>query len=134
MNIKDTLRKWGNSTFTHMLSSFILMGGWAFFANRSHAMPAPLYAGLLQGLLSAVITLGLKKSFEAVFGLWHARGKGRMGVFFTPLMVCTVSASTLLACHALAGTPELIATIIVPSSVALIYGYIYTYTMWRQAR
>jgi len=134
MIIKRMIHKWGNSTFAHVLSSFILMGGWAVFANMSHAMPAPLYAGLLQGLLSGVLTLGLKKAFEAVFGFWNARGQGKIGVMFTPLMVCTVSASTLLACHAIAGTPELIATIIMPSSVALIYGYIYTYAMWRQAR
>jgi hypothetical protein len=33
------------------------MGGWAAFANRAHLMPAPLYAGLLQGAISATITL-----------------------------------------------------------------------------
>jgi len=132
MDIKGTFRKWSSSTIAHVASSFVLMGSWATLANVSHPMPTPLYAGLLQGLLSGLITLVMKKALESLFQFWVRQGHAKIGLIATPLMVCSVSASTLLACHAFAGTPELIATIIVPSSVALFYGFIYTFTMWRQ--
>ena len=134
MTFKEIVQRWGHSTFAHVASSFILMGGWAVFANKSHTMPAPLYAGLLQGTLSAIITLGVKTAFEASFRYWSKRGQLKTGLIVTPLTVCSVSATSLLICHAIAGTPELIATIIIPSSVALFYGYTYTYAMYRQAR
>ena len=134
MILRQTFKVLSNSSIVHVLISFALMGGWAFFANQSHPMPAPIYAGLLQGLLSGTITLGMKKALEALFQYWVKRGRAKTGLITTPLTVCSVSASSLLACHAIAGTPELIATIIVPSSVALIYAYGYTYAMWRQCR
>ena len=109
------------------------MGGWAFLANMSHPLPAPIYAGLLQGLLSAIITLGLKKAFEFSFHYWARRGRAKHGLIVTPPSICTLSASSLLICHFLAGTPELLATIIVPSGTALFYGFVYCYSMYRQA-
>ena len=108
------------------------MGGWAFIANRAHPIPAPIYAGLLQGLLSGAITLGMKKALEVLFRYWVSRDRAKTGLITTPLTVCSLSASALLVSHAVAGTPELIATIIVPSSVALFYACIYTHTMWRR--
>jgi hypothetical protein len=45
------------SSIVHVGFAFLAMGGWAAFANRAHLMPAPLYAGLLQGAISATITL-----------------------------------------------------------------------------
>lgn len=103
MTAKDMIQKWGNSTFAHMLSSFILMGGWAFLANMSHPLPAPIYAGLLQGLLSAIITLGLKKAFEFSFHYWARRGRAKHGLIVTPPSICTLSASSLLICHFFCG-------------------------------
>lgn len=132
MNLKQTIKRWTNSTFAHISFSFVLMGGWALFANWSHPIPKPIIAGVLQGLLSGAITLVMKKALEALYAFWVRRERPKTGLIATPLMVCSVSASTLLICHALAGTPELIATIIIPSSVALFYAFTYTLALSRQ--
>lgn len=131
MQIKDTLLNWSRSTFGHVAFSFTMMGGWALFANAAHSMPKPLIAGLVQGALSGLITLVMKKALERLFEFWSNRGQPNTGLAATPLMVCSVSATSLLICHALAGTPELIATIIVPSSVAVFYAYVYTFSLWK---
>ena len=55
------------SKAVHGAVGFLLMGGWAVFANRAYEMPAPLIAGAVQGLLTATITLFLKKVVEGIF-------------------------------------------------------------------
>ena len=47
-----------------MTVAFIAMGSWATFANLAHPMPRPLIAGVVQGTLSALITLFLKRMIE----------------------------------------------------------------------
>ncbi len=132
MTIQQFIAKCMRSTMAHVSCSFVLMGSWAFFANMAHPMPKPLIAAILQGALSGVITLIMKKALERVFSYWVSKGQPKAGLFATPLTVCTVSASSLLACHAIAGTPELIATILVPSSVALFYAFVYTFALSKQ--
>ena len=121
-----------NSSIAHVAFSFVFMGSWAVFANWQHPMPKPIIAGALQGALSGAITLVMKKALEALFSFWVRRDRPKTGLIATPLMVCSVSATSLLICHALAGTPELITTILVPSSVALFYAFTYTYALSRQ--
>jgi len=127
MKLKQTINKLAQSSWSHVATSFILMGGWAFFANRVHGVDASIMAALLQGTLSGIITLGMKKALERIYQAFKNNDKAAF--FLTPLIVCSISASTLLLCHFIAGTPELILTIITPSSVALFYAYIYTYTL-----
>lgn len=134
MRLTQTIIQWTNSTLAHVACSFLLMGGWAAFANASHPMPAPLIAGLIQGALSATITLVMKKALERTYDFWCRYGRPVVGVIATPLMVCSVSATSLIVFHAIAGTPELIATVIVPSGVALFYASIYTIALWRQIK
>jgi hypothetical protein len=110
--------------------AFIGMGGWAAFANHGHAMPAPLLAGLVQGGLSASITLFLKRLVEAL----AARFSGIAALLAPPAIACVVSASLLTLIHTLAGTPEVLATIIVPLTVATSYAAVYNYSLWRLAR
>ena len=126
------ITRWANSSIAHVAFSFVLMGSWAVFANWQHPMPKPIIAGLLQGALSGGITLVMKKALEAIFSFWIRQSRPRTALLGTPIMVCSVSATSLLICHAIAGTPELIATIIVPSSVALFYAFTYTYALSRQ--
>lgn len=49
-------------TLVHVGFAFLAMGSWAVFANRTYAFPDPLIAGVVQGTLSATITLVMKKS------------------------------------------------------------------------
>lgn len=115
------------SSAVHMAVAFVAMGGWAAFANSGHPMPRPLLAGLVQGTLSALITLFLKRMIEAL----SARLPGRIGWWLPPLVAMTVSLLLLTSIHWLAGTPEIARTIAVPLSVTTVYSTFYTIALRR---
>lgn len=110
-------------TWPHLLTAFLLMGGWAAFANRGHPMPAPLLAGLVQGCLSALITLGLKRLIEGLVP--------RLGVVLTVVVAWAISFSLLFTLHSLAGTPEVLLTLAIPNVVATIYAALYATALGR---
>ena len=115
------------SKAVHGAGGFLLMGGWAVFANRAHEMPTPLIAGLVQGLLTATITLFLKRAIE---GIVH-RTTGGLRLLLPPLAAFLISLVLLTAIHTLAGTPALVATISVPLAVSTLYAFLYTVTLSR---
>ncbi|MEM5518760.1 hypothetical protein WNY37_17510 [Henriciella sp. AS95] len=122
-----------NHTVTHVAGAFLAMGSWAVFANSAHPLPDMLLAGLVQGTLSGLITLVMKKCLEALSSQF-ARAAPALTILAPPLIVCTVSTAVLIGTHALAGTPEILATIAVPASVALTYAIIYSYSLWHQRK
>lgn len=103
------------------------MGGWAIFANRTHEMPAPMIAGLVQGLLTATITLFLKRMIEGIF---H-RATGSLRLVLPPFAAFLISLVLLTVIHTIAGTPALLATISVPLTVSTLYAFIYTLALSR---
>lgn len=119
------LRVLAGSGVVHVLFAFLAMGGWAVFANRVHPMPKPLVAGLVQGTLSAVITLFLKTGIDYL----SKRFRGSTAYWAPPLLVCLASTSVLVAIHALSGTPEILRTIAVPLAVSTSYATLYTYSI-----
>lgn len=116
------------STPVHVAVGFLAMGGWAVFANAGHGTRAMLLAGLVQGMISGALTLGLKRSVD-----WMrprmARGPG---YWLPPLVAISVSALLLVSAHWLCGTPQIAATISVPLCVSL--SYIFAYNILRQSR
>lgn len=128
--MKQTLAHLARSSPVHMVGAFLLMGGWAVFANSGHAMPAPLVAGLVQGGLSACITLFLKRAIETL----ATRFSGLAALVAPPAIAFLVSASLLSTIHGLAGTPEALATITLPLTVATSYAAFYNLTLWQSAR
>lgn len=117
------------STVTHVAFAFVVMGGWGVYANLAHPMPEPLVAGFLQGLMSAVLTLFLKKTvdrlrpvFAYVTGFWAP-----------PLIACIGSTSLLVLVHWLGGTPEILRTILVPVTVAISYIAVYNFLRQRES-
>lgn len=115
------------SSIVHVGFAFLAMGGWAAFANRAHPMPAPLQAGLLQGAISATITLMLKRSIEYL----ASRFSGFTALLAPPAIAGLVSASLLTLLHTIGGTPEIAKTIAVPLTVATSYAALYNYSLWR---
>lgn len=113
------------SPLLHMAGGFLLMGGWAAFANRAHPLPDIAAAALTQGMLTAVITLGLKRGIEAI----SARTHGWAAMVLPPLAAFGVSLVLLSAIHALARTPELAATIVVPLAVSTTYAALYAHSL-----
>ena len=115
------------SSVVHVGFAFVAMGSWAAFANRDHPIPAPLYAGLIQGTLSAVITLLLKRGIEAL----ARRFTGTSALLLPPIIAGLVSATLLSTIHLVGGTPELARTIAVPLTVATSYAALYNFSLWR---
>ena len=111
----------------HVAFAFVAMGSWAAFANRVHPMPAPIYAGLIQGALSAVITLLLKRGIDEL----STHFTGLTALLAPPLIAGLVSASALTDIHAMGGTPEIGKTIAVPLTVATSYAALYNLSLWR---
>ena len=118
------------SGITHVLFAFLVMGGWAVFANRHHPMPEPLDAGLVQGTISACITLVMKKSLDFL----SASLPGPVALWLPPLIVCCCSIIVLVFVHIAAGTPELFRTIALPFSVAATYAVLYNLTLYQRKR
>ncbi len=104
------------------------MGGWAVWANAGHGMRAALLAGLVQGMLSGALTLGLKRSVDWM----RPRFAGLLAYTLPPIIAGGCSAVLLITSHLLAGTPEVLATIAVPLIVSLTY--IFAYNILRQCR
>ena len=106
------------------------MGGWGVFANRGHPFGEMLTAGLVQGAISALITLVLKRFLETL----SARLDGPAAYLLPP----TISTATILALlwgvHTLAGTPEVWATLAVPFAVSSTYAWVYTAIVVRGRR
>ncbi len=115
------------SSIVHVGFAFLAMGSWAAFANRAHPMPAPLYAGLLQGAISATITLVLKRAIEYL----ASRFSGLTALLAPPAIAGLVSTSLLTLLHTIGGTPEITKTIAVPLTVATSYAALYNYSLWR---
>jgi len=122
------MREFARSSMVHVAVAFLAMGGWAVFANRAHALPKPLVAGLVQGALSGVITLVLKRMIEAI----AARLGGIASLVLPPLIAVALSLAILTTMHTLAGTPEILATMALPLGVTALYSILYAAALWRQ--
>lgn len=116
------------STVAHMAVAFLAMGGWAVWANLAHPWPKPWVAGSVQGTLSAVLTLGLKRSVDGM----RPRCPERVALWAPPLVASVVSAALLVAAHGVFGTPEIGRTVALPLSVSVSYIFAYNaYRYWR---
>ena len=118
------------SSVVHVGFAFLAMGSWAAFANRAHPLPAPLLAGVIQGTLSAIITLLLKRGIEYL----ASRFSGLTALLAPPLIAGVVSASLLTLIHTIGGTPEIARTIAVPLTVATSYAALYNFSLWRSRK
>lgn len=121
----STVSQTARSTPLHVAVAFVVMGGWAAFANSAHGPGAAGLAFLVQGALSAVLMLLLKRGLEALY----ARLSGRLARVGPPLFSCTAIAGVLTAAHALAGTPEILKTVAVPWTASTLYAFVYTATL-----
>ena len=126
---KSFREQMASNTFVHVAFGFIAMGAWAVFANRHHPLEQALLAGLVQGTISGVLTLFLKKFLE----WFNLRLKGVTALVLPPLVTATAIATLLATAHTLAGTPEVLATIAVPFTVSTSYAILYNLRLWRAA-
>lgn len=109
------------SSAAHMAFGFLLMGGWALFANRAHGLGAAWLPALAQGTVSALLTGAIKKVIEWLDG----RLEGLLAYVIPPLVTASSILATLFAMHSLIGTPEIAATIAFPWSLSTLYAIVY---------
>jgi mannose/fructose/N-acetylgalactosamine-specific phosphotransferase system component IIC len=112
--------------WVHVGFAFAAMGGWALYANWGYAMPKPVIAALIQGVLSGTITFGMKRVLDRL----RAAVSRPRGVWVPPLITLALSLTVLVLVNMVCGTPEVIKTIAVPFSVASTYAVIYNFAMW----
>jgi len=117
-----SLSRLARASWVHVSFAFLAMGGWAFWANRSHGLGHALPAALLQGTISAGLTFGIKRGLEALF----RRLQGPIALLAPPILSCGAVLALLVSAHRLAGTPEIWATIAVPFAVSSTYAFVYT--------
>lgn len=159
MSALQSFRQWAaTSTIAHVGFGFIAMGAWAAFANRDHGVARMLIAGLVQGTISGLLTLFLKKFLEWFNArlspdLRQAQGDaggavanedGRqpepvegqartlLALILPPLITAASILAILVTAHTLAGTPEIAATIAVPFTISTSYAIIYNWGLWRR--
>jgi hypothetical protein len=125
-----SLSKLARASWVHVAFAFLAMGGWALFANRGHGLARALPAGLLQGVLSAALTFGIKRGLEGRF----RRLEGLTALIVPPVLSCSIVLALLVGAHTLAGTPEVWATIAVPYAVSSTYAVVYTASLWLARR
>ncbi|MFT3729540.1 MAG: hypothetical protein QM759_17085 [Terricaulis sp.] len=131
MNAFSAARQWAvRSTFAHVAFGFFAMSGWAAFANRNHGLSHALIAGLVQGTISGLLTLVLKKFLEWL----NARMSGPAALIVPPLITATSILVILVTAHTLAHTPEIAATIAVPFTVSTTYAIVYNWSLLRRPR
>jgi hypothetical protein len=160
MSRTKTIGEWmASSTIAHVAFGFLVMGAWAVFANRDHPLPQALLAGLVQGTISGLLTLVLKKFLELMSakmsptlrqaqrdaGVGTSEGEKRQpepvggdarraaALIVPPLVTATAILVILTTAHTLARTPEVIATIAVPFTVSTTYAVLYNLRLWRAA-
>ena len=120
--MSPVLARFARSSAVHVAFAFLAMGGWAVFANRLHGPERALLAGLVQGTLSGLLTLGLKRFLEAAI----ARLPDLWAAILPPTATCAGVLVILVTAHHLAGTPNVWATISVPYAVSSSYAWIYS--------
>ncbi|MET3602081.1 hypothetical protein [Martelella mangrovi] len=113
----------------HVAVAFVAMGSWAVYVNRAYPMPAPLVAGLSQGMASAVITLFLKRMIEFTGKALN----GLASLVVPPAAAALCSLIILLTIHTLSHTPDILATIALPLSVTTVYACAYNFLNWRRS-
>ncbi len=118
------------SSLVHVAFGFLLMGGWALFANRSHGLAAAWLPALAQGILSGALTGALKKTLEALDG----KIAGPLAFVVPPAVTAGSILALLVLVHRLIGTPELVATIAFPWSLSTLYAIVYNAGLVRARR
>lgn len=118
------------SSLVHVAFGFLLMGGWAFFANRAHGLQGAWLPALAQGTISGLLTWALKKTLEALDG----KLSGALAFVVPPAVTAGSILGLLVLVHTLIGTPELVATIAFPWSVSSLYAIVYNVGLVRARR
>ena len=105
---------------------FLGYGAWAYWVNSEFGSMMAMKAAFTQGTYSFVITLVLAVTIEWLYRCLQALPKGHWLVAF---FACLVLYSTSWGVNALAGTPNILLTILPGAAMSTIYTFVYVMTL-----
>jgi hypothetical protein len=118
------------SSLVHVAVGFLLMGGWALFANSGHGLAKAWLPALVQGTISGLLTGALKKTLEALDG----KVPGALAYVAPPALTAGTILALLFAVHTLIGTPEVVRTIAFPWTLSTLYAIVYNARLVKERR
>lgn len=124
------LKTLAKSSLVHVAFGFLLMGGWALFANSGHGLEKAWLPALVQGTISGLLTGALKKTLEALDG----NIPGPMAYVLPPALTAGTILALLFGVHSLIGTPEVVRTIAFPWTVSTLYAIVYNARLVKERR
>lgn len=119
---------WRSSTLLHVAIAAVAMGGWAAACDVALGPGPLLRAGLTQAALSGAITLGLKRTLEALGEVLPPA----IAAAGPPLLTCLAVLALLVGAHTLARTPHLWRVIALPYAVSSTYAWVYSFALARR--
>lgn len=112
------------------LAGFVAYGSWASFANWPHGEAIALRSGLVQGSYSLVLTLSMTLVTEWL----HNRFINLPGtILWVMLIVCPALFTTAYVINMIAGTPEILMTILPGFVIGSVYTLVYLMGLQRIA-
>lgn len=124
------LQTLAKSSLVHVAVAFLLMAGWALFANSSHGLDQAWLPALVQGTVSGLLTGALKKTLEALDG----KIPGALAYVVPPILTAGTILTLLSTVHTLIGTPEVVRTIALPWTVSTLYAIVYNARLVKERR
>jgi hypothetical protein len=112
------------------LLAALVYGGWAFAVNLQHGAAPALRAGCLQGVSSATTTLVMSSAVERLYAARAGRPLRRLVAWLAP---ASLGACLHVSIHVLAGTPEILITILPSVVLGAVFAGLYVLGLMRAA-
>lgn len=110
------------------IAAFLLFGGWALVANREHSTREMVRAALAQGCFSFISSTSSVLLLEYLYGLGRTLNqKLALGAVGTPCIILLA----MTGGHVLAGTPNVVMTLLPSWISGAIFCVIYTLNLRR---
>lgn len=113
-------------------AGFLFYGSWAFWVNHDHGVGMGLRAACVQGSYSFMLTLIMTGLIEGLFTLNNRFfANQKLIIWSTIICSCALIFTTSWSINVLAGTPEVLRTVILGYVVGGIYSTTYVYGLAR---
>lgn len=116
------------------IAAFVAYGGWAFLVNASHGQAAAVKSGLVQGCYSFLLTLVMTGIIEALYYSIARTGRIKLAALVTIITVCLTVYITSWTVNSIAGTPEILKTVILGYIASTIYTTSYVLGLMHKPR
>lgn len=110
------------------LAGFLVYGGWAYYVNMSHGEFIGLRSGLLQGGYSFILTFLTTLLMER---LYRSFASHRFPALLTVLVTGVLLFTVPCIIHSIAGTPEILMTVLPGFLIGMVYTTLYTLSLRR---